>query len=198
MSESRLWHVLHWIIKKILGERQTTPLNSTTRLRKWQKRIQKHTRNTMVPVYIVSVVSLKNSGWTPIGSMIEKEKYYGSIANPRYLIWYVIIKVDIERIFGKVQGIQRYLFYLFLSCIRILAHKPMIGSEKEKEKYYASIANHQHLIRYVIKVDIQRRFRKVQGIQRYQFYLFLSCIRILAHEPTIRIHNRKRKSIMHL
>ena len=78
--------------------------------------------------------------------------------------------------FGKVQGIQRYRFYLFLSCIRILAHEPPIESVIEKENYYASIANYQYLIRYVIKVDIQRRFGKVKGIQRYRFTLFLSCM----------------------
>ena len=45
----------------------------------------------MVPVYIVSVVSSKNSGQKPIGSIIVKEKYYGSIANHQYLIRYVIM-----------------------------------------------------------------------------------------------------------
>ena len=55
-----------------------------------------------------------------------------------------------------------------------------IESIIEKEKYYASIANHQYLIQYVIKVDIQKRFRKVQGIQRYWFTLIWLCFPILA------------------
>ena len=92
-----------------------------------------------------------------------------------YLTQYKIM-VDIESRVRNIQGIQRYRFYLFPSCIRILAHEPPIESIIEKENYYASIANHQYLIRYVIKVDIQRRFGKVQGIQRYRFTLFLSCL----------------------
>ena len=52
----------------------------------YKKEIWKGTRNTTVPVYIVPVVSLKNSGQKPIGFIIEKEKYYGSIANHQYLI----------------------------------------------------------------------------------------------------------------
>ena len=74
---------------------------------------------------------------------------------------------------------------MFPSCIRILAQEQPIGSITEKDNYYASIANHQYLIRYVIKVDIQRRFGNVQGIQQYRFYLFQLCIRIIADVPTI-------------
>ena len=36
-------------------------------------------------------------------------------------------KVDIQIRFGKIQGIQRYWFYLFPSCIRILAHGTRLG-----------------------------------------------------------------------
>ena len=54
-------HILHWRIKKISGDRQTQPLNSTTRLKIQQKQIQKHRRNTTIPVYIVSFVSVKNN-----------------------------------------------------------------------------------------------------------------------------------------
>ena len=128
----------------------------------------------------------------PIGSITEKEKYYASIAKHQYLIWY-LIKLNTQRKFRKVQGIQRYRFYLFLSCIQVLAHEPPIGSITEKEKYYASIAKHQYLIQYLIKLNTQRRFRKVQGIQRYRFYLFLLCIRILAHEPPIGSITEKEK-----
>ena len=63
--------------------------------------------------------------------------------------------------------------------------RTLIGSIIEKEKYYASIPNHQYLIRYVIKVDIEMRFGKVQGIQRYWFTLVRLCFQILAHEPPI-------------
>ena len=49
------------------------------------------------------------------------------------------------------------------------------------------IAVHHYLIRYVTKVDRKRRFGKVQGIQRYQFYLFPSCILILALEHRLNL-----------
>ena len=61
-------------------------------------------------------MSLKNSARTPIGSVIEKETYYGSITNHQYLIRYVI-KVDIQRRFENVQGIQRYRLTWFLACV---------------------------------------------------------------------------------
>ena len=141
----------------------------------YKKEIWKCTRNTTVPVLFVSVVYSNFSAWTTHWIHNRKRNYYASIANHQYLIRY-IIKVDIKRIFRKVQGIQRYRFYLFPSCIRILAQEQPIGSITEKDNYYASIANHQYLIRYVIKVDIQRRFGKVKGIQRYRFTLFLSCM----------------------
>ena len=95
------------------------------------------------------------------------------------------MKVDIQTRFRKVQGIQRYRFYLFSSCIRIIADVPTIYSVIEKEKYFAPIANHHHLIRYVKKVDIQSRIGKIQRIKRYRFYLFPYCIRIIAFVPTI-------------
>ena len=81
--------------------------------------------------------------------------------------------LDIESRVRNIQGIQRYRFYMFPLCIRILAHEPPIESVIEKKKYYASIANHQYLIRYVIKVDTQRRFGKIQQIKRYRFTWFL-------------------------
>ena len=93
--------------------------------------------------------------------------------------------MDIKRRFGNVQGIQRYRFYLFPLCIRILAHKPPIESVIEKENYYASIANHQYLIQYVIKVDTQRRFGKIQRIKRYQFTWFLSCVGKISNEKRL-------------
>ena len=38
------------------------------------------------------------------------------------------------------------------------------------------IAVHHYLIRYVMKLDVQRSFGKVQGIERYRYYLFLLCV----------------------
>merc|ERR1711884_437423 len=57
-----------------------------------------------------------------------------------------------------------------------------IGSVIKKENYYGSIANHQYLIRYVIKLDIERRFKKVQGMNRYRFTWFLSCLWRITNE----------------
>ena len=47
-----------------------------------------------------------------------------------------------------------------------------IGSVIKKENYYGSIANHLYLIRYVIKVDIERRFEKIQGMNRTCLHRF--------------------------
>ena len=82
----------------------------------YKKEIRKGTRNTTVPVLFVSIVYSNFRARTPVKSVIEKEKYYASIANHRYLIRYVI-KVDIERRFEKVQGMNRYLFTWFLLCL---------------------------------------------------------------------------------
>ena len=70
----------------------------------------------MLPVYVDLVVFSNFSDHTRIGSIIEKEKYYASIAIHQYLIRYVI-KMDIERRFGKAQGIKRYRFTWFLLCV---------------------------------------------------------------------------------
>ena len=102
--------------------RQPSVLNSICNKGGYRKKILKGKSNTTIPVSIVSVVSSKNSGQTPIGSIIEKEKYYGSIANNQYLIRYVI-KVDIERRFGKVRQIKRYRFTLFLLCLIQISKK---------------------------------------------------------------------------
>ena len=40
----------------------------------YRKDIWKGTRNTTVPIHIVSVMSFKNSGQKPIGSIIENER----------------------------------------------------------------------------------------------------------------------------
>ena len=82
----------------------------------------------MVPAYIVSVLYLKYSGEKLIVFIIEKDKYYGSIGNHQYLTQYKIM-VDIESRVRNIQGIQRYRFYLFPSCIRILAPVPAILSD---------------------------------------------------------------------
>ena len=50
-----------------------------------RKEIQKHTRNKMVLVSIVSIMFLKNSRQKMVGIWMEEEKYYGEIANHHYL-----------------------------------------------------------------------------------------------------------------
>ena len=69
----------------LLGDDGTSLLNSICNDGGYRKDNQKHTRNKLVPVYIVSVVSLENCRRKLISSIIEKENYYGSIANHQYL-----------------------------------------------------------------------------------------------------------------
>ena len=93
--------------------------NTTTLLNhlivKYQKWIQKHTSNKMVPVYIISEF-LKNSGQKMVVTQIEKERYYGKIINNHYLTQYVIM-ADIGNRFRNVQGIKQYQLILFLLCL---------------------------------------------------------------------------------
>ena len=102
--------------------RQQSVLNLIYNKGGYRKEIWKRSTNTSVPVYVVSVVFSNFSGRTRIGSVIKKENYYGSIANHQYLIRYVI-KVDIERRFGKVQGMNWYLFTWFLLCLWRITNK---------------------------------------------------------------------------
>ena len=104
------------------------------------KQIQKHTRNTTVPVSIVSVVFLKNIRTKTVWTWMEEEQYYDEIANHCYLTQYVII-VDIERRFRNVQGIKKYRFPLFLLCFLKIADKKQ--SEHRWRKKNKILGNYQ-------------------------------------------------------
>ena len=52
----------------------------------------------------------------------------------------------------------------FSVSIRIIVDVPSTYSVIEARNYYTSVGNHQYLIRFVIEVDIQSRFGKIQGI----------------------------------
>ena len=104
-------------MKKNIGR---TP-NITTYLNyliiKISKVIHISTRIKTVPVYLVSIVSSKDSEQRTVPIQIEKENITKKSPYHHYLPQYVIM-VDIQNIFINIQQIKWYRFPLFLSCVQ--------------------------------------------------------------------------------
>ena len=158
--------------KVLFINRQSSVLNSICNKGGYTNEIRKRTRNTSTTVYMVSFVRRKGIEWTtqPFVCVCTCVCLCVCFCGDR------CVNENLKMRFSTSHS------HSFSVSIRIIADVPPTYSVIETGKYYVSVGNHQYLIRCVIKVDIQSRFGKVQGIQRYPFYLRLSCTRIFAHE----------------
>ena len=84
--------------------------------------------------------------------------------------------VDIQNRFINIQGTNRQRFTWFLLCVGKISNEKRVVTRIYKYGLCWVIAVHYYLTQYVIMVDIERRVRNIQEINRYRCTWFLLCV----------------------